>query len=107
MSTTYTPNYNLGKQTDHADKFDMTVITDNADKILEAVIGITNQPATPTEDSFDFGDLVFNEGCIDKIREIGEEAAKLQDGDDEGLNNILGDVCEDCNSAVYKLTRLS
>lgn len=37
MSTTYTPNYNLGKQTDHADKFDMTVITDNADKIDAAL----------------------------------------------------------------------
>lgn len=37
MSTTYTPNYNLGKQTDHADKFDMTVITDNADKIDTAL----------------------------------------------------------------------
>lgn len=37
MSTTYTPNYNLGKQEDHADKFDMTVITDNADKIDAAL----------------------------------------------------------------------
>lgn len=37
MSTTYTPNYNLGKQTDHADKFDMAVITDNADKIDTAL----------------------------------------------------------------------
>lgn len=37
MSTTYTPNYNLGKQTDHADKFDMTVITENADKIDTAL----------------------------------------------------------------------
>ena len=37
MSTTYTPNYNLGKQTDHADKFDMAVITANADKIDTAL----------------------------------------------------------------------
>ncbi|MBQ6170514.1 MAG: hypothetical protein IJK30_11230 [Ruminococcus sp.] len=33
MSTTYTPNYNLGKQEDHADKFDMSVITENMDKL--------------------------------------------------------------------------
>lgn len=33
MSTTYTENYNLGKQTNTADKFDMSIITDNMDKI--------------------------------------------------------------------------
>ena len=33
MATTYTTNYNLGKQTNSADKFDMSVITDNMDKI--------------------------------------------------------------------------
>lgn len=33
MATTYTSNYNLGKQTDHADRFSMDVITDNMDKI--------------------------------------------------------------------------
>lgn len=37
MGITYTPNYNLGKQEDHADKFDMSVITENADK-LDAVL---------------------------------------------------------------------
>lgn len=37
MATTFTQYYNLGKQTDHADKFDMTVITDNADKIDTAL----------------------------------------------------------------------
>lgn len=37
MATTYTQYYNLGKQTDHTDKFDMTVITDNADKIDAAL----------------------------------------------------------------------
>lgn len=33
MATTYTPNYHLGKQTDHGDKFNMTVITDDMDII--------------------------------------------------------------------------
>lgn len=37
MATTYTTNYNLGKQENHADKFDMDVITDNADKIDAAL----------------------------------------------------------------------
>lgn len=33
MATTYTPNYNLGKQEDYSDKFDMSVITDDMDII--------------------------------------------------------------------------
>ena len=33
MATTYTPNYNLGKQTDPNDNFDMSVITANMDTI--------------------------------------------------------------------------
>lgn len=33
MSTTYTTNYHLGKQTDSSDNFDMSVITDNMDII--------------------------------------------------------------------------
>ncbi len=37
MSVTYTENYNLGKQENHSDKFDMTVITENMDKIDTAM----------------------------------------------------------------------
>jgi hypothetical protein len=33
MSTTYTTNYRLGKQTDTSDNFNMSVITDNMDTI--------------------------------------------------------------------------
>lgn len=33
MSTTYTTNYHLGKQTDTSDNFNMSVITDNMDVI--------------------------------------------------------------------------
>ena len=32
MATTYTPNYNLGKQENLSDLFDMSVITDDMDK---------------------------------------------------------------------------
>lgn len=39
MAITYTENYNLGKQENHNDRFDMSVLTDNADKIDEALTG--------------------------------------------------------------------
>ena len=53
MATTYTTYYNLGKQTDTADKFDMSVITDNADKIDTALHGLSEsiiavKPSTAT-----------------------------------------------------------
>lgn len=37
MAVTYTENYKLGKQENHADKFDMAVITENMDKIDKAL----------------------------------------------------------------------
>lgn len=56
MATTYTTNYNLGKQENHADKFDMDVITDNADKIDAALTGlqsgIDGKQATLTTEQF-------------------------------------------------------
>ena len=48
MATSYTQYYNLGKQTDHSDKFSMSVITDNMDKIDTALHDIT-----PTEAQLD------------------------------------------------------
>ena len=50
---TYTPYYNLGKQEDLTDKFDMSVITDNADKIDTALHGLSEDitavtPSTAT-----------------------------------------------------------
>lgn len=49
MATTYTPNYNLGKQEDLSDLFDMSVITDDMDKIDTALHNI--QTSVPTVDS--------------------------------------------------------
>ncbi len=51
MATTYTPNYNLGKQIeDKNDTFLMSVITDNADKIDAALMTKEdNLPETPDE----------------------------------------------------------
>ncbi len=37
MAVTYTENYMLGKQENHSDKFDMSVITENMDKIDKAL----------------------------------------------------------------------
>jgi len=49
MATTFTPNYNLGKQIeDKNDTFLMSVITDNADKIDAALMTKEdNLPVTP------------------------------------------------------------
>lgn len=50
MATEYTTYYHLGKQTDHADKFDMTVLTDDMDAIDEALHGLeTGKEAAPTK----------------------------------------------------------
>lgn len=43
MATTYTQNYGLGKQEDHSDKFDMSVITANADIIDRELKSQQNQ----------------------------------------------------------------
>lgn len=48
MATTYTPNYHLGKQTDKADKFNMTILTDNMDIIDEALAGKEEKPQAAT-----------------------------------------------------------
>ena len=48
MATTYTSNYHLGKQTDKADKFNMTVITDNMDIIDAALADKEDKPEAAT-----------------------------------------------------------
>lgn len=53
MATTYTTNYNLGKQENHADKFDMDVITDNADKIDAALAAKADKSTTYTKTEVD------------------------------------------------------
>lgn len=53
MATTYTTNYNLGKQENHADKFDMDVLTDNADKIDAALTAKADKSTTYTKTEVD------------------------------------------------------
>ena len=78
---------------------------DVGDRLLEAVIGQTNVPATfvPME-----GDSNYTEASIDKIAAIKNEASELTKrlDIDAGFDNILGDFCETCNSVIYKLKRL-
>ena len=45
MATTYTENYNLGMQEDTADKFDMSVITDDM-KLIDTALSELNEAIT-------------------------------------------------------------
>lgn len=86
MATTYTTNYNLGKQENHADKFDMDVLTDNADKIDAALTGLQSgidgkQAALTTEQlaavnsgitSTDVTQIETNKNNISKIHNPAE-----------------------------------
>lgn len=87
MATTYTTNYNLGKQENHADKFDMDVITDNADKIDAALTGLQSgidgkQAALTTEqlaavnsgiDSADVDQIETNKNNISYLENSGKK----------------------------------
>lgn len=64
MATTYTTNYHLGKQTDHGDKFDMDVITDDMDIIdaqMKANSDIANAyyPQIVEGEYIDHSDIAF------------------------------------------------
>lgn len=66
---TYTTYYNLGKQEDLTDKFDMSVITDNADKIDAALHGLDEDitavtPSTATTAITSASLETFLEGTI-------------------------------------------
>jgi len=95
-----------GQHTALADLYDS--LEDNGDKILEAVIGQTKNPVSPSELEFEYGDLSFGDESINKIKEFRDEACDLEGTLEKnaGLANILADIVEDCDSAIYKLTRL-
>lgn len=77
MSTTYTENYNLGMQKDHSDKFDMGVITDNMEKIDEALAG-KQDTLTPTQLA------AINSGITtEKVSQIDDNAAAISEIDSE------------------------
>ena len=69
MATSYTTHYNLGKQLDKSDKFSMTVLTDNADKIDaelyahdEAIEAVTPSTASASITTASLADML--EGTI-------------------------------------------
>lgn len=78
---------------------------DVGDRLLEASIGQTGVPAAfvGTEDM----DPAYTEASIGKIVGIKNEAAALIGAGDAGMDNILGEFCETCNSIIYKLKRLA
>jgi len=79
---------------------------DVADRILEAQIGRTGKPVTAL--TADYSDLTFTEESINEIAAIKNEGASLigQGPGLAGLDNILGEFCETCDSVIYKLIRL-
>ena len=82
-------------------------LDDNADKLLEAVIGQTGESIKITNPGFEFKGE-FTEEAIGQIKAIKDEASKLEAAveDNPGIANVLADIVEDCDSAIYKLTRL-
>ena len=76
---------------------------DIGDKLVEAVIGINAKPvACPVADMT----CDFTEHSIDKILAMKGEAASLAGCGYAGIDNVLDDFCEICNSVVYKLKQL-
>lgn len=82
-------------------------LDDNADKLMEAVIGQTGESVKITNPGFEFKGE-FTEEAIGQIKAIKDEASKLEatvEGN-PGIANVLADIVEDCDSAIYKLKRL-
>lgn len=81
MATTYTPNYNLGKQEDKNDNFAMDVITENMDKIDAALSSHeldTNNPHDVTKTQIGLSN-VDNTSDIDKpISTLTQTALNLK-----------------------------
>lgn len=81
---------------------------DAGDKLLEAVLGMaTGRIRRKNMDSFEFSDFNFGDDSIEEIEKIASDAKTLVNGDNPGLDNILSDFIEECNSVVYKLKRLA
>lgn len=80
---------------------------DIGDRLLEAAIGIAGGNATISATSPDIDIGNFDDKSIEKIISMKSEAAMLVGQFDPGIDNILSDFVETCNSVIYKLKRLS
>ena len=84
MATTFTPNYNLGKQEDKNDKFSMDVINENMDKIDAALSSHeldTNNPHDVTKTQIGLSN-VDNTSDLDKsISNLTQTALNLKADD--------------------------
>lgn len=83
-------------------------LDDNADKLLEAVIGQTGDSVKITNPGIDFKAEFSEDSSIAMIKELRADAVKLEASveGNPGIANVLADIVEDCDSAIYKLTRL-
>jgi len=98
---------NCSRNSEHLALKDLYEACDDVgDRLLEAAIGFTGKP-TP-QPSFDGLNVSFTPDSVERIVEIRNEANDLtrRIDIDSGIENILGDFCETCNSVIYKLKRL-
>lgn len=91
---------------------------DVGDRLLESRIGTTGKPVsmvvaefgsddlTRDPDAYVFGKLEFSEASINEIVALRNEAESLIGQGGAGIDNILGEFCETCDSITYKLKRL-
>ncbi len=77
MAVTYTQNYNLGKQEDHSNKFDMTIITENMEKIDAALFQKINAVTGRGLSANDFTD------------EEKQKLSSLENYDDAGIRSEI------------------
>lgn len=91
---------------------------DVGDRLLESRIGSTGKPVSMVvaefgsddlnrdADAYVFGKLEFSETSISEIIALRNEAESLIGQGGAGVDNILGEFCETCDSITYKLKRL-
>lgn len=78
---------------------------DIGDRLLEATIGCTGKPVNIIYDNA--SSEYEKESCLTKIGNFRYRADKLiGKTENGGIDNILGEFCEICNSVIYKLSRL-
>ena len=97
---------NCSKNAEHLALKDLYEACDDVgDRILEAAIGIAMKPAI--SQNLPMSNLYDSQTSVEEIANISNEAARLIGvSGDAGMDNILGEFCETCNSVIYKLKRL-
>ena len=79
----------------------------DADKLLEAVMGIDGKEVTISLKAPESEIGKWDESCIEKIEKMNKEAEELITGEHAGIDNILGEICEKFDAVIYKLKKFS